>query len=65
MGRVHRGATIPIALFMGVYSRYIRPGRIGEISLIGFVLLMLAIWGGGQIAADPYWARRLPLPACS
>ena len=48
-------ATIPIALFMGVYSRYIRPGRIGEISLIGFVLLMLAIWGGGQIAADPYW----------
>ena len=37
------------------YSRYIRPGRIGEISLIGFVLLMLAIWGGGQIAADPYW----------
>src|SRR5574343_1448130 len=48
-------ATIPIALFMGVYSRYIRPGRIGEISLIGFVLLMLAIWGGGHIAADPYW----------
>jgi carbon starvation protein CstA len=39
-------ATIPIALFMGVYSRYIRVGRIGEISLIGFVLLMLAIYGG-------------------
>ncbi|MBI3144094.1 MAG: carbon starvation protein A [Pseudogulbenkiania sp.] len=47
------GATIPIALFMGVYTRYIRPGRIGEISLIGFVLLMLAIVGGGHVAADP------------
>nr|WP_294864730.1 carbon starvation CstA family protein [uncultured Pseudogulbenkiania sp.] len=47
------GATIPIALFMGVYTRYIRPGRIGEISLIGFVLLMLAIVGGGQVASHP------------
>ncbi len=42
-------ATIPIALFMGVYSRYFRVGRIGEISLIGFVLLMLAILGGQQV----------------
>ena len=42
-------ATIPIALFMGIYSRYIRVGRIGEISLIGFVLLMLAIVGGQYV----------------
>ncbi|WP_317205001.1 carbon starvation CstA family protein [Janthinobacterium sp.] len=42
-------ATIPIALFMGVYSRYIRVGRIGEISAIGFVLLMLAILGGQYV----------------
>jgi carbon starvation protein len=42
-------ATIPIALFMGVYSRFIRVGRIGEISLIGFVLLMLAILGGQYV----------------
>ena len=40
------GATIPVALFMGVYVRYIRPGRIGEVSVIGFVLLMLSIVGG-------------------
>ncbi|HEX5276381.1 MAG TPA: carbon starvation CstA family protein [Fluviicoccus sp.] len=46
-------ATIPIALFMGVYMRYIRPGRIGETSLIGFVLLMLSIVLGGRVAADP------------
>lgn len=39
-------ATIPVALFMGVYLRFIRPGRIGEVSIIGFVLLMAAIVGG-------------------
>ncbi|HJV06869.1 MAG TPA: carbon starvation CstA family protein [Chromobacteriaceae bacterium] len=43
-------ATIPIALFMGIYSRYIRPGKIGEISVLGFVLLMLAIVYGGDVA---------------
>ncbi|HEX2083836.1 MAG TPA: carbon starvation CstA family protein, partial [Xanthomonadaceae bacterium] len=41
--------TIPIALFMGIYTRYIRPGRIGEVSVIGFVLLMLAIVGGQYV----------------
>ncbi|WP_438280981.1 carbon starvation CstA family protein [Pseudomonas alabamensis] len=48
-------ATIPIAMFMGIYMRYIRPGRIGEISLIGVVLLLLSIWLGGVVAADPTW----------
>ena len=48
-------ATIPIAMFMGIYMRYIRPGRIGEISLIGVVLLLLSIWLGGVVAADPVW----------
>jgi len=42
-------ATIPIAIFMGLYSRYIRVGRIGEVSIIGFVLLMLAIVGGQYV----------------
>ncbi|MFC5550514.1 carbon starvation CstA family protein [Massilia aerilata] len=46
-------ATIPIALFMGVYSRFIRVGRIGEVSLIGFVLLMLAIIGGQWVHDSP------------
>ncbi|MGE8154235.1 carbon starvation CstA family protein [Pseudomonas vancouverensis] len=50
-------ATIPIAMFMGVYMRYIRPGRIGEISVIGVLLLLGSIWLGGQIAADPVWAK--------
>jgi carbon starvation protein len=50
-------ATIPIAMFMGVYMRYVRPGRIGEISIIGVVLLLLSIWAGGQVAASPEWAH--------
>ncbi|OBU87108.1 carbon starvation CstA family protein [Chromobacterium subtsugae] len=42
--------TIPIALFMGVYTRFIRPGKIGEVSVLGFILLMLAIVYGGDVA---------------
>ncbi|GLX87633.1 MULTISPECIES: carbon starvation CstA family protein [Pseudomonas] len=49
-------ATIPIAMFMGIYMRYIRPGRIGEISVMGVLLLLGSIWLGGQIAASPEWA---------
>ena len=49
-------ATIPIAMFMGVYMRYLRPGRIGEISLMGVVLLLASIWLGGVIATDAYWS---------
>lgn len=48
-------ATVPIAVFMGLYMRYVRPGRIGEISLVGVVLLLGSIWLGGVIAGDPYW----------
>ncbi|MBS0232559.1 MAG: carbon starvation protein A [Proteobacteria bacterium] len=45
--------TIPIAVVMGVYGRYIRPGRIGEMSVIGFALLMLALVFGRHVAEDP------------
>jgi carbon starvation protein len=48
-------ATIPIALFMGIYMRFIRPGKIAEVSIIGFVLMMAAIIFGGDIAQHPYW----------
>jgi carbon starvation protein len=46
-------ATIPIAMLMGVYLRFIRVGRIGEVSVIGFVLLMLAIVLGQYVQEDP------------
>ena len=48
-------ANIPLALLIGVYMRYLRPGKIAEVSIIGFVLMMLAIVYGGNVAADPYW----------
>jgi carbon starvation protein CstA len=43
-------ATLPIAVFMGVYGRYIRPGHIGEMSLIGFVLLIASIAFGRTVS---------------
>ncbi len=46
-------ATIPIALFMGVYTRFIRPGRIGEVSIVGFVLLMASIAFGQHVSETP------------
>ncbi|WNG19713.1 carbon starvation CstA family protein [Cystobacter fuscus] len=45
--------TIPIALLMGIYLRTLRPGRVLEVSVIGFVLLMLSIWLGGRVADSP------------
>ncbi|RAX17689.1 carbon starvation protein A [Pseudarthrobacter sp. AG30] len=50
------GMTIPIALFMGVYLRYLRPGKVMEVSIIGFVLLMAAIIGGGMVAHTEWGA---------
>lgn len=55
------GVTIPIALFMGVYMRYIRPGKIAEVSIIGFILMMLGIIYGENIAQHPYWGQLFTL----
>jgi carbon starvation protein len=48
-------ATVPLAMLMGAYTRWIRPGRIGEVSLIGLVGLLAAIVYGQSIAASPFW----------
>ncbi|CAG0982380.1 partial Peptide transporter CstA, partial [Burkholderiales bacterium] len=45
--------TIPIALFMGLYLYRIRPGRVGEVSAIGFVLLLAAVFSGHYIPGSP------------
>ena len=39
-------ATIPIAMIIGVYMRYIRPGQVLEASIIGVTLLLLSVVGG-------------------
>ncbi|MDR1076640.1 MAG: carbon starvation protein A [Xanthomonadaceae bacterium] len=49
-------ATIPIAILMGLYMRYVRPGKIGEVSVVGLLLLLGSIWLGGYINDHPTWA---------
>ena len=46
--------TIPLAFFMGIYLRFIRPGRIGEVSVIGLILLLFGIVSGGWIKDSSY-----------
>ncbi len=48
--------TIPIAIFMGLYLRFLRPGRVSEVSLIGVVLLLLAVVSGGWVAETSWGA---------
>src|SRR5690606_20909392 len=48
-------ATIPIALLMGIYSRWIRPGKVGEVSVMGLLLLMLALVYGRDVAQHEVW----------
>ncbi|MCY1043131.1 carbon starvation protein A [Corallococcus sp. bb12-1] len=48
--------TIPIAVLMGLYLRYVRPGKVLEVSIVGFVLLMLSIYLGGQVSESATWA---------
>ncbi|HEX4425163.1 MAG TPA: carbon starvation CstA family protein [Terriglobales bacterium] len=55
--------TIPIALLMGVYLRRIRPGRVLETSVLGFILVMLAIWGGQWASQTPTVAHWFTLTA--
>jgi carbon starvation protein len=47
-------ATMPIAMFMGLYLRYVRPGKVLECSAIGFVLVLAAIFGGQAISLSTY-----------
>ncbi len=56
-------ATIPIALFMGCYLRWIRVGKVLEVSLIGVALLLLAVWGGQWVAADPTLSKMFKISA--
>ncbi|OBG37793.1 carbon starvation CstA family protein [Mycobacterium sp. E3198] len=59
--------TIPIALFMGAYLRFLRPGRVSEVSVIGFALLLLAVASGNWVAETPWgasWFTLSPIELC-
>jgi len=55
--------TMPIAVLMGVYLRRIRPGKVLETSLLGFVLVVAAIFGGQWVSQTPSWAAIFTLTA--
>ncbi|MEK6611428.1 MAG: carbon starvation CstA family protein, partial [Gemmatimonadota bacterium] len=60
-GTVTIGLTIPIAMVMGIYMHYVRPGRVLETSLIGLVLLVGALYAGRWVAQDPTLAPMFTL----
>jgi carbon starvation protein len=49
--------TMPIAVLMGVYLRRIRPGKVLEVSALGFVLVLAAIWGGQYVSQNAAMAQ--------
>ena len=55
--------TIPIAVFMGFYLRHLRPGKVLEVSFLGFIFVMLAIWGGQWVSQTPAVAPWFTLTA--
>jgi carbon starvation protein len=55
--------TVPIAMLMGVYLRYWRPGRVLEASAIGVALIALDVVAGQWVAASPSWANVFSLGA--
>src|SRR5271155_3020091 len=55
--------TMPIAVLMGLYLRRIRPGKVLETSLLGFVLVIAAIFGGQWVSQTPSWAAVFTLTA--
>lgn len=57
--------TVPIAFIMGVYGRFIRPGRIGEMSIIGVVLLLGALIYGRTVSETPELATYFNFPGTS
>ncbi|MGH7650322.1 MAG: carbon starvation CstA family protein [Gemmatimonadaceae bacterium] len=60
-GVVTIALTIPTALVMGVYLRWIRPHRVLEASAIGLVLLIFALYAGRWVAQNPSLAPTFTL----
>src|ERR1700719_3828833 len=57
--------TIPIALLLGLYLRFLRPGRVLEASLIGVGLVLFAVVAGQWVADSPSWARAFTIGGIS
>jgi carbon starvation protein len=64
-GTVTLGLTIPIAMLMGSYMRWVRPGRVLEATAMGLVLLVVALYAGKWVAENPSLAPVFTLSATS
>ena len=53
--------TIPIAMLIGLYLRFLRPGRVIEASVIGVALVLFAVVAGQWVAESPSWAHAFTL----
>jgi carbon starvation protein len=53
--------TVPIALLLGVYLRFVRPGRVLEASLMGVALVLFAVVAGQWVADSATWSRAFTL----
>jgi carbon starvation protein len=60
-GTVTIGLTVPIAMLMGIYMRWVRPGRVLEASAFGLLLLVLALFAGRWVAEQPALASTFTL----
>jgi len=60
-GTVTIGLTIPIAMFMGLYLKYLRPGRVLEVSAVGILLLIVALYAGRWVGESPSLAPMFTL----
>ena len=60
-GTVTIGLTVPIAMLMGIYMRWLRPARVLEASAIGIVLLVVALYAGRSVAEHPSLASAFTL----
>jgi len=57
--------TIPIALLLGVYLRFVRPGRVLEASIMGVALVIFVVIAGQWVADSPYWSNVFTLSGLS
>jgi carbon starvation protein len=57
--------TIPIAILMGLYMRFWRPGRVIEATAIGLVLVLVAVWAGDWVRESPTWSQVFTLSGTS
>jgi len=57
--------TIPIALLLGVYLRFVRPGRVLEASIMGVALVIFVVVAGQWVADSPYWSNVFTLSGLS